>query len=54
MFWLRDAIEAIRDFMALGGPVLKVIAFVIFLMWVLIVERLMFFRSSMRDMSATL
>lgn len=51
MFWLRDAIEAIRDFMALGGPVLKVIAFVIFLMWVLIVERLMFFRSSMRDMS---
>jgi len=51
MFWLADAIEAIRDFMALGGPVLKVIAFVIFLMWVLIVERLLFFRSSMREMS---
>ena len=51
MFWLRDAIEAIRDFMALGGPVLKVIAVTIFMMWVLIVERLMFFRSSMRNMS---
>jgi biopolymer transport protein ExbB len=51
MFWLTDAIEAIRDFMGLGGPVLKAIAFTIFLMWVLIVERLLFFRSSMRAMS---
>lgn len=51
MFWLTDAIEAIRDFMSLGGPVLKGIAVTIFLMWVLIVERLLFFRSSMRQMS---
>ncbi len=51
MFWLTDAIEAIRDFMGLGGPVLKVIAFTIFLMWVLIVERLLFFRSTMKAMS---
>ncbi len=51
MFWLTDAIEAIRDFMALGGPVLKVIAFTIFLMWVLIVERLLFFRTTMKLMS---
>ena len=51
MFWLTDAIEAIRDFMGLGGPVLKAIAVTIFMMWVLIVERLLFFRSSMREMS---
>jgi len=51
MFWLIDAIEAIRDFMGLGGPVLKVIAFTIFLMWSLIVERLLYFRSTMRTMS---
>jgi biopolymer transport protein ExbB len=51
MFWLTDAIEAIRDFMSLGGPVLKGIAVTIFVMWVLIVERLLFFRSSMREMS---
>jgi biopolymer transport protein ExbB len=51
MFWLTDAIEAIRDFMSLGGPVLKAIAVAIFFMWVLIVERMLFFRSSMRDMS---
>jgi len=51
MFWLTDAIEAIRDFMSLGGPVLKVIALTIFMMWSLIVERLLFFRSSMKAMS---
>ncbi|HNP36433.1 MAG TPA: MotA/TolQ/ExbB proton channel family protein [Woeseiaceae bacterium] len=51
MFWLTDAIEAIRDFMSLGGPVLKAIAVAIFLMWVLIVERMLFFRSTMRDLS---
>ena len=51
MFWLTDAIEAIRDFMGLGGPVLKVIAFTIFLMWSLIIERLLFFRSTMKAMS---
>jgi biopolymer transport protein ExbB len=51
MYWLTDAIEAIRDFMSLGGPVLTVIAVAIFLMWVLIVERMLYFRSSMRDMS---
>ena len=51
MLWLSDAIEAIRDFMNLGGPVLKVIAITIFLMWVAIVERIMFFRTSMNMMS---
>ena len=51
MYWLFDSYEAIRDFMNLGGTVLKGIAVVIFLMWVLIVERLLYFRSSMKEMS---
>jgi biopolymer transport protein ExbB len=51
MLWLFDSIEAIRDFMELGGPVLRWIAITIFLMWVLILERLLFFRSSMKTMS---
>ncbi len=51
MLWLFDSVEAIRDFMSLGGPVLRAIAVTIFLMWVLIVERIMFFRTSMKEMS---
>jgi len=51
MYWLTDSFEAIRDFMALGGPVLNVIALVIFLMWVLIAERILFFRSTMKSMA---
>ncbi len=51
MLWVLDSFEAIRDFMSLGGPVLRAIAVTIFLMWVLIVERIMFFRSTMKDMS---
>ena len=51
MLWLFDSIEAIRDFMELGGPVVRWIAFTIFVMWVLILERLLFFRSSMKAMS---
>ncbi len=51
MYWLIDSFEAIRDFMNLGGSVLKSIAVVIFLMWVLIIERILFFRSAMKQMS---
>jgi len=51
MLWLTDAFEAIRSFMELGGPILRVIAVTIFAMWVLIIERLVYFRSSMRTMS---
>ena len=47
MLWLIDSFEAIRDFMELGGPVLRWIAIAIFFMWALIAERLMFFRSTM-------
>ncbi len=51
MNWIGDSIQAIRDFLNLGGPVLLVIALTIFLMWVLIIERLLFFRSTMRVMA---
>jgi biopolymer transport protein ExbB len=51
MLWLADSFEAIRDFMELGGQVLTWIAITIFLMWVLIIERLMYFRSPMKTMS---
>ena len=51
MLWLTDSFEAIRDFMELGGPVLRWIAVTIFLMWVLIIERLLYFRSTMKQMS---
>jgi len=51
MLWLTDAFEAIRDFMELGGPVLRWIAVTIFVMWVLIIERIVFFRTNMRLMA---
>jgi biopolymer transport protein ExbB len=47
MFWITDIYEAITDFLYLGGPVLRWIAVTIFLMWVLIIERLIFFRKEM-------
>ena len=52
MIWITDTFENIRGFMELGGPVLTWIAITIFVMWTLIVERLVFFRTSMRDMAA--
>jgi biopolymer transport protein ExbB len=51
MLWLTDAFEAIRDFMELGGPILRWIALTIFFMWVLIVERTLYFRLQMRGMA---
>lgn len=51
MHWLTDSFKAIQDFMTLGGPVLRLIAITIFLMWVLIVERIMFFRTGMKAMA---
>jgi biopolymer transport protein ExbB len=43
---LFDAYIAIRDFMELGGPVLNAIALVILVMWILIVERILYFRTA--------
>ena len=47
---LINAYEAIRDFLELGGPVLRVIAWVILFMWILILERLIFYRTALRTM----
>ena len=47
---LIDAYEAIRDFLELGGPVLTVIAWVILAMWILILERLIFFRTGLKKL----
>jgi biopolymer transport protein ExbB len=46
---LIDAYEAIRDFLELGGPVLRFIAIVILAMWILILERLIYFRTGLQD-----
>ena len=40
---LIDTWEAIRAFLELGGPVLEAIAWVILLMWILILERVFFY-----------
>ena len=50
MQFLIDAYEAIRDFLELGGPVLRLIAVVILAMWILILERLMYFRTGLRNL----
>ena len=47
---LIDAYEAIRDFLELGGPVLRWIAVVILVMWILILERLIFYRTALRSL----
>ncbi|MGI9263926.1 MAG: MotA/TolQ/ExbB proton channel family protein [Gammaproteobacteria bacterium] len=54
MLWLIDSIEAIRDFMELGGPVLRWLAITIFVMWVLILERFLYFRSPMKTMATNI
>src|SRR5690606_2258199 len=46
---IYDAYEAIRDFLELGGPVLRIIAIVILIMWVLILERLIYFRTGLQE-----
>ena len=38
-------LETIRDFIELGGPVLRVIGIVTLFMWMLIIERLVYFRT---------
>jgi biopolymer transport protein ExbB len=52
MQWLIDIFESVRDFLELGGPVLTLIGWTIFMMWALIVERMIFFRTELRKMGA--
>lgn len=47
MDWLFMPIAAVRDFLEMGGDVLSLIAVTIFAMWVLIIERLIFFRGGL-------
>ena len=46
LYYYFPFLETIRDFFELGGPVLNVIALVTLLMWILIIERLLYFRTS--------
>jgi biopolymer transport protein ExbB len=48
--WFIDAFEAIRDFLEMGGPVLRLIAVVILIMWILILERVIFFRTALQQL----
>ena len=48
MQFLIDAFEAIRDFLELGGPVLRIIGVNILVLWILILERLIYFRTGLR------
>ena len=47
-----NAFEAIRDFLELGGPVIRLIGWVILFMWILILERLIFFRTGLKTLRA--
>jgi biopolymer transport protein ExbB len=49
VYELREAFEAIRDFMEMGGPVLTAIAWLLFVMWIMIVERWAFFRTGLKS-----
>jgi biopolymer transport protein ExbB len=53
MQFLVDAYEAIRDFLELGGPVLRIIGIVILVMWILILERLIYFRTGLKAQMKT-
>jgi len=46
--FLMDLANAIRDFLELGGPMLNAIAVAILLMWILIFERLFYFRTELQ------
>jgi biopolymer transport protein ExbB len=48
MYQILDWYEAIRDFLDLGGPVLVVIGWLTAVMWVLVFERVLYFRTGHR------
>lgn len=48
IYYYLPFLETIRDFFELGGPVLNVIAIVTLIMWMLIVERLVYLRTGHR------
>jgi biopolymer transport protein ExbB len=44
MYAITQFFESVRDFVELGGDVLLIIALVIFLMWMILIERFLYFR----------
>ncbi|MDX1556588.1 MAG: MotA/TolQ/ExbB proton channel family protein, partial [Xanthomonadales bacterium] len=46
LYYYLPFLETIRDFFELGGPVLRVIGLLTLFMWILIIERLLYFRTS--------
>ncbi|MEZ5570504.1 MAG: MotA/TolQ/ExbB proton channel family protein [Halioglobus sp.] len=48
MYWLDSAYEAVIRFMDMGGDVLWLIALLLFLMWMLIFERIWYFKAGWR------
>jgi len=48
MYAVTQMYEATRDFMELGGDILVVIAWVTFLMWILIIERFIYFSTTFK------
>ena len=46
MYALIDIFEQVRDFMEKGGPVLLVIFFAILVLWALVLERVIYFKTS--------
>ena len=51
---IQDIILSVRDFLELGGPVLNIIALVIFVMWMLILERLAYFQTGLKSLKSSL
>lgn len=49
MFWFENATQAISRFMDMGGNVLWLIAILLFFMWMLIFERIWFFKLSWKS-----
>ena len=47
MRWLTDQFLNVRDFMESGGTMVWMIALTIFVMWLLIVERALFYRTDL-------
>jgi len=48
MYAIMEALNGVRDFMFLGGDVLKLIALLLLFMWTLIFERIWFFKTSLK------
>ena len=52
MYRLLDWYEAIRDFLEMGGPVLVAIGILTFVMWILVFERMIHYRTGLRRLIA--